>query len=207
MDEKKNNNKKYGFTIYGDIHVAGPMFEIHDNGTVYIDGIRQNAQKKEAEHEDPWVIKELKFFDMQDFGTAEKQQMLARTLRMAAMKIDTSNGRDWFGHYAAYRYAKEQVGVSGGYVDFFSDIEMLIPDMLQVENPNVSGDRRYKNYTKGLGKEVKAWYVDELRLPPISNLAYRSYAFGCNETRFKRMKGIISELYKWIIEQNKVRTH
>ena len=148
--ESDNKNKKYGFAIYGDIHVAGPMFEIHDNGTVYIDGFRQNGQREEVAHEDPWVIKDLKFFDMQDFGTAEKQQMLARALRMAALKIDTNNGRDWFGHYAAYRYAKEQVGVSGGNVDFFTDIENLIPDKLQDKKPNVRCDLRYNNYTKGL---------------------------------------------------------
>lgn len=142
-------------------------------------------------------LKELRFFDMKTFGTAEKQMALSEALREVARKIDRKNGREWFGPYAAYRYAKEERGVDKGYVDFFSDIEALIPDMFQAENPDAKGDARYKNVSKALGREVPNWYVDKKHLPPINSLVFRLYHFGCNEDDFDKRKGIIQELYKW----------
>ncbi len=195
--DNNQKSKKVGFAIYGDIHVAGPMFDIHDNDNVYIDGMLQKKKDQQASKDDSWEMKELKFFGMQDFDTAEKQLELSKALRSSALKIDRDNGREWFGHYAAYRYAKKQSGSSGRYVDFFSDIEALIPDMLHVELSEAKGDVRYKNYTKALGREVNDWYVDNRHLPPINCLVYRSYHFGCNESRFIKMKSIISELYRW----------
>ena len=189
-----------GITFTGDITVHGDMFNIHDNENVYIDGFRQNSQERETLPEEEWEMKELRFFSMKDFGSAEKQLALSKVLRDAAMKIDRNNGREWFGHYAAYRYAKKENGISGRYVDFFSDIESLIPDMLAIEDNAAKGDLRYKNYTKALGREVNDWYVDNMHLPPINSLVYRSYHFGCNENRFIKLKPIISELYRWLCE-------
>lgn len=200
-DDKKT--KKVGFAIYGDIHVAGPMFDIHDNGNVYIDGVLQKKRQQQAPAEERWELKELKFFGMRDFGSVEKQQELSKALRHSALKIDRNNGREWFGHYAAYRYAKKESGISGGYVDFFSDIELLIPDMLAIEDNEARGDLRYKNYTKALGREVNDWYVDNMHLPPLNSLVYRSYHFGCNENRFIKLKPVISELYRWLSDNIK----
>ncbi len=192
-----NKNKKYGFAIYGDIHVAGAMFEIHDNENVYIDGVLQKPHRRESSSDDDWEMKELKFFSMRDFDTAEKQLELSMVLRSSVQKIDRYNGREWFGVYAAYRYSKKQNGVSGSYADFFCDIESLIPDMLHIEDENAKDNSRYRKYSKGLGREVNNWYVDQMHLPPINSLVFRNYHFGCNETRFLKLKAIISELYKW----------
>ena len=189
-----------GVTFTGDITVHGDMFNIHDNQNVYINGFRQGRKEKEVPPEEAWEMKELKFFSMKDFGSAEKQLALSKVLREAALKIDRDNGRDWFGFYAAYRYAKKQSGVNGGYVDFFSDIEALIPDMLLIEDQEAKGDVRYKNYTKALGREVKDWYVDDKHLPPLNSLVYRSFHFKCPESRFIKLKPIISELYRWLVE-------
>lgn len=142
-------------------------------------------------------MKELKFFDMRVFDTAKKQFELSKALRESALKIDRKNGREWFGHYAAYRYATRDTGTNGGYVAFFSDIEILIPDMLQVDNRDAKGDARYSKYTKGLGKEVMNWYVDEGHLPPINNLTFMTYRFGCRKNVFDKRKPIIQELYRW----------
>lgn len=51
--------KKVGFAIYGDIHVAGPMFDVHDNGQVYIDGVLQNRHVEEEPEEEPPTREEL----------------------------------------------------------------------------------------------------------------------------------------------------
>lgn len=190
----------FGLAIKGSVTINGPMFDIHDNEHIHFHSERIQPKVKEATKEKEWVMHELKFFDMKKFDTAEKQLKLSQILREMAMKIDRSTGREWFGLYAAYRYAKRETGIDGSYVDFFSDIEALIPDMLTIMNREARGDLRYKNYTKGLGKEVRDWYVDNKILPPINSLIYRSYHFGCNEDRFMKLKGIISELYIWLKE-------
>ena len=193
-------SRMFGLAIKGSVTINGPMFDIHDNEHIHFHSERIKPKVKEATKEKEWVMQELKFFDMKKFDTAEKQLKLSKILREMAMKIDRSSGREWFGLYAAYRYAKRETGIDGSYVDFFSDIEALIPDMLTVNNRDARGDLRYKNYTKGLGKEVRDWYVDNKLLPPINSLIYRSYHFGCNEDRFMKLKGIISELYIWLKE-------
>ena len=193
-------NRMFGLAIKGSVTINGPMFDIHDNEHIHFHSERIKPKVKEATKEKEWVMQELKFFDMKKFDTAEKQLKLSKILREMAIKIDRSSGREWFGLYAAYRYAKRETGIDGSYVDFFSDIEALIPDMLTVNNRDARGDLRYKNYTKGLGKEVRDWYVDNKLLPPINSLIYRSYHFGCNEDRFMKLKGIISELYIWLKE-------
>lgn len=193
-------NSMFGLAIKGSVTINGPMFDIHDNEHIHFHSERIEPKVKEAPKEEEWNMKELKFFDMKKFDTAEKQLKLSNILREMAMKIDRSTGREWFGLYAAYRYAKRETGIDGCYVDFFSDIEALIPDMLTILNREARGDLRYRIYTKGLRKEVKDWYVDNKILPPINSLIYRSYHFGCNEDRFIKLKGIIGELYIWLKE-------
>ena len=190
----------FGLAIKGSVTINGPMFDIHDNEHIHFHSESIKPKFKEAPKEPEWSMKELKFFDMKQFDTAEKQLKLSKVLRTMAMKIDRTTGREWFGLYAAYRYARKETGIDGCYVDFFSDIEALIPDMLYIMNREAKGDLRYKSYTKGLGKEVKDWYVDNKLLPPINSLIYRSYHFGCNEDRFLKLKSIISELYIWLKE-------
>lgn len=200
LEKIMKENRMFGLAIKGSVTINGPMFDIHDNEHIHFHSERIQPKMKEAPKEKDWEMKELKFFDMKKFDTAEKQFKLSKILREMAMKIDRSTGREWFGLYAAYRYAKRETGIDGCYVDFFSDIEALIPDMLTIMNREARGDLRYKNYTKGLGKEVRDWYVDNKILPPINSLIYRSYHFGCNEDRFMKLKGIISELYIWLKE-------
>lgn len=193
-------NRMFGLAIKGSVTINGPMFDIHDNEHIHFHSERIQPKMKEVPKEKDWEMKELKFFDMKKFDTAEKQLKLSQILREMAMKIDRSTGREWFGLYAAYRYAKRETGIDGCYVDFFSDIEALIPDMLTILNREARGDLRYRIYTKGLRKEVKDWYVDNKILPPINSLIYRSYHFGCNEDRFIKLKSVISELYIWLKE-------
>lgn len=199
---KKRRTNMFGVNIEGDLTINGPMYDIHDNKDLHFYNWGKKPKMEEKHEEDEpteeWELRELKFFDMEDFDNVEKQIKLSKALRRSALKIDRNNGREWFGQYAAYRYAKKQIGVVGDYVDFFTDIEALIPDMLHIHNIKATGDLRYKNYTKALGREVVEWYVDDKKLPPVNSLVYRLYHFKCNETRFMKLKPVISELYKWL---------
>ena len=125
-----------GFNIKNNY---GPNIEVNDGGKVVVvqgkDGLWHSAEVEEAEImeevvDEVFVSKQLQFFDMVQFGSEEKQPKLIAMLKEVVQQIDTTSGRGWFCIYAGYRYYKQQLAVSGGYVDFFADIEALVPDLL-----------------------------------------------------------------------------
>ena len=138
----------------------------------------------------------LKFFNERIYHTSEEQQSLRNILKNGISSIDTTNGRDWFAFYAAYRYVQDLRKKKLAYVDFFSDIENLLPEALPKLNRDEKGDKRYKHYTTQISKELDNWYVDGGKLPPLNNLAYDSYHFRCSKDMFKSLEGIIKYLFK-----------
>lgn len=146
----------------------------------------------------------LTFFDNKLYSTAEEQQNLRDVLQAEMINIDTANGREWFAFYATYRYVKGLVSSKKDYVDFFSDIEKLLPNALPKLNSDEQGDKRYKHYTLQLGKEVDKWYVDGDKLPPINSLMWADYHFGCSEKVFKKLSIIIKRLFQRLhsLEEN-----
>lgn len=190
---RNRKNRRYGITIYGDIHVAGAMYDIHGNENVYIDGMLQ--KKQDPSDDEEWEAVELKFFNMKKYGSDEKQQRLRKVLRYASTKIDTSNGRDWFCVYAAERYVEDCTGCKLDYVEFFTDIETLLPGVLRKINTQEKGYKRYKSYSELLRREADDWFVINGSLPPINEMVYR-LAFGCDEKQFRRYSRIIKDLYK-----------
>ena len=137
----------------------------------------------------------LKFFDIGLFNTAERQDELRTIINDELSNINTSSGRDWFAFYAAYRYFRNYLSRKLEYVDFFSDIEALLPGCLEKINLNEQGDKRYKSYTTLLSREVDNWYVDYRKLPPINSLLYRSYHFKCSEKQFDKLNPIIKRVF------------
>lgn len=197
MKDAHTKEKRIGFAIFGDVNVAGPMFEIHDNNNVYIDGVlqkQQAAQPQDDEDED-WEMQELKFFDMRRYDSAEKQRLLRNVLRYGATQIDVNSGREWFCVYAAERYVEGCLGRKLGYVELFSDIELMMPDVLKKIVRAEAGNKRYKPYSELLRREVDNWYVVNGGLPPINELVYQM-GFGCSREQFKRSSHIIKDLYK-----------
>lgn len=144
---------------------------------------------------------ELRFFDERVYVTAYEQQQLRALLSDAAEKIDTTSGRGWFCIYAAYRYCQKRGGTKGGYVDFFADIEALLPGVLDKVNKDAKGDKRYCNYTTLLGREANGWFVDNGCLPPINQLVWSDWRFGCKEENFKTACLLIKELFNKFSQQ------
>lgn len=172
-----------------------------DNRTVIVQGDlnlkKGEAQDAEAEEvRDAFVPKTLKFFDQVYFGQEDKQLKLIKMLEDVSTKIDITNGRSWFCLYAGYRYYKNQLAVAGGYTDFFSDIEALIPGRLEIADDRLVGDERYQKYTILMGREAKLWYMDKKKLPPLNELTFWANRFGGDETRFNQNAPIIIEIYK-----------
>ena len=172
-----------------------------DNRTVIVQGDlnlkKGEMQDAEAEEvRDIYVPKILKFFDQVYFGQEDKQLKLIKLLEDVTTRIDITNGRSWFCLYAGYRYYKNQLAVAGGYTDFFSDIEALIPDRLEIVDDSLAGDERYQKYTMLMGREAKLWYMDKKKLPPLNELTFWANRFCGDETRFNQNAPIIIELYK-----------
>lgn len=175
------NNKLYGKSIKAK--------------TVVMNNYYGEKKAQVEEEEEPWKAVDLKFFDMKKYGSDEKQQKLRKLLKYAANKIDTNNGRDWFCVYAANRYVEESLGTKLEYVEFFSDIELLLPGVLKRIRENETGYKRYKSYSELLRREAEDWYVFDGSLPPINEMVY-SRSLGCTEGQFKRISIIIKDLYR-----------
>lgn len=141
-----------------------------------------------------FVPHQLCFFDMSFFGSEEKQPKLIKLLRDMCTKFDVKNGRGWFVIYAGYRYYKKQLGVKDGYTDFFTDIEALVPDMLTIIDKTKKGKDRYHNYTILLGREAKAWYMNDKNLPPLNEITTWKDRFNGDKNRFTKNAQLIIEV-------------
>lgn len=146
--------------------------------------------------EEVFVPRHLRFFDMVQFGSEEKQPKLIAMLREVAQQIDTTSGCGWFCVYAGYRYFKQQLAVMGGYADFFADIEALIPDKLTIIDASKEGEARYHNYTQLLGREAGLWYMDKKKLPPLNEITIWKNCFDGDKNRFAANAQIIVDVYK-----------
>ena len=191
-----------GFNIKNNY---GPNIEVNDGGKVVVvqgkDGLWHSAEVEEAEImeevvDEVFVPKQLQFFDMVQFGSEEKQPKLIAMLKEVAQQIDTTSGRGWFCIYAGYRYFKQQLAVMGGYADFFTDMEALVPDMLTKIDTSKEGEARYHNYTQLLGREASAWYMDGKKLPPLNEITVWKNRFNGDKNRFAANAKIIIDVYK-----------
>ena len=155
-----------------------------------------SAEGQEADAEEVFVPQQLQFFDMLVFGSEKKQPKLITMLREVAMQIDTTSGRGWFCIYAGYRYYKQQLAVKGGYTDFFTDMEALVPDMLTKIDTTKKGEARFHNYAQLLGREASAWYMDGKKLPPLNEITVWKNRFNGDKNRFAANAKIIIDVYK-----------
>ena len=185
---------KNGITVAGDLvlekHVEYEVGNVEQGGI----GIQING--KVAEAEKMFVSLQLQFFDMVMFGSEEKQPKLIAMLKDVAQQIDTTSGRGWFCIYAGYRYYKQQLAVMGGYADFFTDIETLVPDLLTKIDTTKEGEARYHNYTQLLGREANAWYMDRKKLPPLNEITIWKDRFNGDKNRYAANAQIIIDVYK-----------
>ena len=155
-----------------------------------------NGKPMKADAKEVFVPRQLHFFDMVAFGSEEKQPKLIAMLKEVAQQIDTTSGRGWFCIYAGYRYFKQQLAVIGGYTDFFSDIEALVPDLLTGIDVTKEGEVRYHSYTVLMGREASAWYMDGKKLPPLNEITVWKNSFNGDKNRYAANAQIIIDVYK-----------
>ena len=191
-----------GFNIKNNY---GPNIEVKEGGVVNLhqsmDGKWHTAEGEEAYYEEAdaeevFVPRQLRFFDMVTLGSEEKQPKLIAMLREVAQQIDTTSGRGWFAVYAGYRYFKQQLAVMGGYTDFFADIESLTPDLLTTIDKEKEGEARYHSYTVLMGREARLWYMDKGKLPPLNEITVWKERFQGDKNRYAKNAQVIIDVYK-----------
>ena len=191
-----------GFNIKNNY---GPNIEVKEGGVVNLHQSMngkwhtaegEEAYYEEADAEEVFVPRQLQFFDMVTFGSEEKQPKLIAMLREVAQQIDTTSGRGWFAVYAGYRYFKQQLAVTGGYTDFFADIEALTPDLLTTIDKEKEGEARYHSYTVLMGREAKLWYMDKGKLPPLNEITVWKERFQGDKNRYATNAQVIIDVYK-----------
>ena len=155
-----------------------------------------NGKPMKADAEEVFVPRKLRFFDMVVFGSKEKQPKLIAMLREEAQQINTTSGRGWFCIYAGYRYFKQQLAVMGGYTDFFTDMEALVPDMLTKIDTTKKGEARFHNYAQLLGREASAWYMDGKKLPPLNEITVWKERYRGDKNRYATNAQMIIDVYK-----------
>lgn len=193
MDNKENEQQQASINVWGIANIGCDM----ENPTFQTLVVSPEGQKaQEVDTEEVFVPRQLRFFDMVQFGSEEKQPKLIAMLREVAQQIDTTSGRGWFCVYAGYRYFKQQLAVMGGYADFFADIEALIPDKLTIIDASKEGEARYHNYTQLLGREAGLWYMDKKKLPPLNEITIWKNCFDGDKNRFAANAQIIVDVYK-----------
>ena len=193
MEEKEQENPQKPVVVYGVVNIG-----CDQTGATFQTLVEAPKGKKteEADAEEVFVPRQLRFFDMVTFGSEEKQRKLIAMLREVTQQIDTTSGRGWFCIYAGYRYYKQQLAVMGGYADFFADMEALVPDLLTKIDTTKEGEARYHNYTQLLGREASAWYMDGKKLPPLNEITVWKNRFSGDKNRYAANAKIIIDVYK-----------
>ena len=193
MEDNKQENPQKPVVVYGVVNIGcdqtGATFQTLVEAP-------QGTKTEEADADEVFVPRQLRFFDMVAFGSEEKQPKLIAMLREVATQIDTTSGRGWFVIYAGYRYFKQQLAVMGGYTDFFADIEALTPDLLTMVDKEKEGEARYHNYTVLMGREATLWYMDRSKLPPLNEITVWKNRFDGDKNRYSTNTPIIIDVYK-----------
>ena len=194
MNDEKKNEHPSTINVWGLANIGCKMENVTFQTLVQYG---ENRKPEDAKIVDEvFVPCQLRFFDMVAFGSEEKQPRLIAMLKEMIAKIDVTSGRGWFCIYAGYRYYKQQLAVAGGYADLFADIEALLPGVLTKIDAGERGDARYHNYTQLLGREVKAWYMDHGKLPPLNEITFWKNRFDGDQNRYATNAQIIIEVYK-----------
>ena len=193
MEDNKQENPQKPVVVYGVVNIGCDQTGATFQTLVEAPKV---TKTEEADAEEVFVPRQLRFFDMVAFGSEEKQPKLIAMVREMATQIDTTSGRGWFVIYAGYRYFKQQLAVMGGYTDFFADIEALTPDLLTMIDKDKDGEARYHSYTVLMGREAAAWYMDKSKLPPLNEITVWKNRFSGDKNRYATNAQIIIDIYK-----------
>lgn len=118
-------------------------------------------------------------------------------LRKCISQMDTEGKKEWFCLYAAWRFFQKEREVSGGFVDFFTDIDAMFPGLLKDIKRDDKTNRRFKPYCDMLSYEYKLWAVADGKLPPMQVWTHSDWTrlYKNSWENVKRMQGLVRQFY------------
>lgn len=137
---------------------------------------------------------DLKYFTR--FDTLEKQNLLRDILKETAKKIDVDAGRDWVALYIAYSFYSDKLKLGKRYVNFFTDIESLLPDTLTKIRLDETGDKRYRSYTESLAGECGKWFIEDDCLPSMNEWKSCNYRYRVTDDRKRKVQHLVADIHK-----------
>lgn len=202
---KEDVQKALGAISKSGIHVAGDLvleknvqYEVNnvEDGGIGIQIINGSKTDDEEDDDEKHELVDLTFFSMKKYGTIESQEKLRKVLRSVTPKMDVDSGRDWVAVYIAYHFLVGRLNLTKNYVGFFTDIEVLLPDVLTKVRNGEQGDKRYRSYTEALSSECGNWFVDNECLPPLNEWASQKYKYRVDNERKKRIQELVKDIYQ-----------
>lgn len=194
---RKNNAVVPGVTITGEFKFDGPMFDIHDNGTVNI--INSGRVKHDAD--DDFEFVNLVFFDTKLFGTYKRQLALRKVLKEAFKRMLLDTGRDLVAVYIAYHFIVNKLTNLTNYTEFLQDIEGLMPGYLpNIKTDETNRSKRYKSYAESLSDECKKWFVDNGWLPDKTVWKSSEYKYNVDDKRRNQIQSLVTDIFQGMKE-------
>lgn len=152
---------------------------------------------KEVKEDFEYELADFRFFTSEKFKTMVSQNQLRSLIQKIIPRMDVNTGRDWVIVYIAYHFYVNKLLRMKSYVDFFADIEAMLPDALpKINKAEVKGDKRYRAYTESLAQECDKWFIDDDCLPPSNEWKSMKYNYGVDNTRRLRITKLVTELYQ-----------
>ena len=152
---------------------------------------------KEVKEDFEYELADFRFFTSEKFKTMVSQNQLRSLIQKIIPRMDVNTGRDWVIVYIAYHFYVNKLLRMKSYVDFFADIEALLPDALpKINKAEVKGDKRYRAYTESLAQECEKWFIDDDCLPPSNEWKSMKYNYRVDNTRRLRITKLVTELYQ-----------
>ena len=155
---------------------------------------------KKSEEEGDFEYVNFKFFDTRKFATTGQQQRFRNLLQGILPQMNADNGRDWVALYIAYHYYVNQLCLMKGYVNFFTDVESLLPGKLTKIRVEEKGDKRYKPYTDALSSECDKWFISSGSLPPMAEWRSANYHYKVDDDRKRRIQTLVKEIFQGMKE-------
>lgn len=137
----------------------------------------------------------LKFFKDRCFRNIGGQESLKDLIKSIRPRINVNSGKDWIALYFGYLLIKDERAPFKKFTAFFSDIEELLPGLLEKLNINGKGYDRYRSYIDALSAECDKWYIDKGCIPQIDMFRDKYYRFHSDNFFQDRIKPLILEIY------------
>lgn len=140
----------------------------------------------------------LRFFTHPYFNSLAGQERLRNVFYSIIPQLKMDTGRDWVAYYLWYHFYTGNLELLKNYVDFFSDLELLMPGFLTKVYKDKTGYARYKIYIDSMALETKRWFIMDEKLPPMNVWKSKTFCYKVGNARRIKIQGLVTDLFQGI---------